>query len=106
MSQNIESIVLCHQLMRTKNYKSTNYDCYEFVKIVSSGIIFLRVTQQLYWSRLEVFWVKKMKFADLCFLVFGTIGLMFGGKGYFASAICIILSAIIFVVSRKKKEIL
>jgi len=47
-----------------------------------------------------------MKFADLCFLVFGTIGLMFGGKGYFASAICIILSAIIFVVSRKKKEIL
>ena len=52
--------------------------------------------------------MKKMKFADIFFLVLGAIGLLFGGKfgtkAYVVSAICIILSAIIFVVDRKKKE--
>ncbi|MBW9158661.1 hypothetical protein [Clostridium tagluense] len=54
--------------------------------------------------------MKKMKFADIFFLFLGTIGLLFGGTfgttGYTVSAICIILSAIIFVDTRKKKEIL
>ena len=49
-----------------------------------------------------------MKFVDIFFLLLGTIGLLFGGKignvAYWASAICIIFSAVIFVVSRKKKE--
>jgi len=52
--------------------------------------------------------VKKMKFVDIFFLFLCTIGLLFGfgTKGYTASAICIILSAMIFVDTRKKKEIL
>lgn len=50
--------------------------------------------------------MKKVKFADIFFLFLGTIGLLFGGTGYTVSAICIILSAIIFVDTKKKKEIL
>ena len=55
-----------------------------------------------------MFQVKKMKFVDIFFLVLGAIGLLFGGtfgtKAYAVSAICIILSAIIFVVNRRKQE--
>lgn len=54
--------------------------------------------------------MKKMKFVDMFFLFLGTVGLLSGGTlgttGYTVSAICIILSAIIFVDTRKKKEIL
>ena len=49
-----------------------------------------------------------MRFVDIFFLILGVIGLLFGGKfgtvGYVVSAICIFLSAIIFVVNRKKSE--
>ena len=49
-----------------------------------------------------------MKFVDIFFLILGTIGLVFGYKigsaAYWVSAICIIFSAVIFVVSRKKNE--
>ena len=52
--------------------------------------------------------MKKMKFVDIFFLFLGVLGLLFGGKfgtmGYAVSAICIILSAIIFIVNRMKKE--
>jgi hypothetical protein len=51
-----------------------------------------------------------MKFVDIFFLFLGAIGLLFGGAvgstGYTVSAICIILSAIIFVDTRKKTEVL
>jgi hypothetical protein len=49
-----------------------------------------------------------MKFADIFFLILGTIGLLSGGTfgttAYMASAICIISSAMIFAFDRKKKE--
>ena len=52
--------------------------------------------------------MNKMKFADIFFLFLGLIGILFGGKfgtkGYIGSALCIILSAIIFATDRKKKE--
>lgn len=49
--------------------------------------------------------MKKMEFGDILFLCFGTIGLLVGGKGYAVSATCcIILSAIIFVGNREKKD--
>ncbi len=54
--------------------------------------------------------MKEMKFVDMFFLFLGTIGLLFGDtfgtKGYMVSAICIILSAIIFVDTRNRKEII
>lgn len=54
--------------------------------------------------------MKKITFVDMFFLFLGTIGLLFGGTfgttGYTVSTICIILSAMIFVDTRKKNEIL
>lgn len=51
-----------------------------------------------------------MKFVDIFFIFLGTIGLLFGvvvgSTGYTVSAICIILSAIMFVDTRKKTEII